>query len=366
MERVTAYISAHFVKFGVIAYFLGHLPLTYQREYWGYFASILWKLTSFHVNYVDFGFVKRGVVGTAVKPIFDALDDGGFGELAFLFAFDIACVAIFFYLFSKVCDNLLKDSKDLKNYIKSVAAISPVGLAQFAYDVGRLDHLNYILLVVCIVAIAQGKFILSGFLGAVAILIHEAFFLYGAPVLIAFAISRKTDLRRFYAFVFTMLYAAGLVFSFGNSTVPLDQILSEEASIGSEVWDRGIFLSNLPLSVYEYFSVVPYLIAAYLLLYRVYSANDMKVDLIFLSTFAPLVLFALGIDFFRWTHIVVVVVVAAIFVKSTERTLSFSTPGWRLRDAPLLLLLLPLGPIGIDIGFPVVLKVIDFVSGTPW
>ena len=366
MERFLGYISTHFVKFGILAYFLGHLPLTYHREYWGYFASILWKLTSFHVNYIDFGFVKRGVVGTAVKPLFDAFDDGSAGELVLMFAFDIACVAVFFYLFSKACDHLLKDAGNLRNYIKSVAAISPVGISQFAYDVGRLDHLNYILLIACIVAIARRRLVLSGLLAALAILIHEAFFIYGAPVIVAYTMSRQVDPRKLYVFVFALLYAAGLVFSFGNSDVPLNQILSNEASIGAEVWDRGIFLGNLPLSVYEYLIVIPYIISAYLLLYRVYTANDMKVDPIFLSTFAPLTLFVLGIDFFRWTHIVVVVVFAAIFVKSTERCLIFSSPGWRIRDVPLLLLLVPLGPIGIDIGFPVVLKFIEFLSGSPW
>ena len=366
IERVLSYISSHFFKFGIAAYFLGHLPSTYDPIDGGYFSSISWKLTSFHMNYVDFGFIKRGVVGTAFRPLFDVLDDGGYGEILSVIAFDFVSFLAIIYVFSRACDIILRDSGSLITYLKSVAVLSPLGITQVAYDVGRFDHLNYLILVLCIILIAKQKLILAGFAAAFGILVHEAFFIYGVPIMIAYAVSKREEPWRFYVLLFTVLYCAVIVLFYGNASVAPDSILSEDVTFGMEVWSRGLFIRKLPLSAIHYVIIIPYIFSSYLLLYIIYTNNNLKFDWIFASTFFPFALFVVGEDYFRWSHIVMMVVIAAIFIKSTEGPLRFSSPKLRLRDAPLLLLILPLGPIGVDMGFPVASKIIEVLGGSPW
>lgn len=52
--------------------------------------ALVWNLTHYHVSYQEFGFLRRGLVGSVVAPVFAMLADGGIGEYAVMIGLDLA------------------------------------------------------------------------------------------------------------------------------------------------------------------------------------------------------------------------------------------------------------------------------------
>ena len=110
------------------------------------FTHADWKLTQFHVNYFDYGFIRRGFIGTLFYPLFSQIIDNVvlqkiiiFWKETFLFFLYSSAIIIFFI--RKTANLKLK----FRLFFVISFILSPCGLVEAAYDFGRYDHFNFIL-----------------------------------------------------------------------------------------------------------------------------------------------------------------------------------------------------------------------------
>lgn len=354
------FISNHFLKLSLIFYAFGFaqnaLIVFGERGFSGLFP---WKLTQFYVNYFDFGFVKRGIVGTLLYPLFSQIG----GQVA---VSTVAVIVIDFFLFlliilflKKGLNKVFPASSEIRKLLMAIIVLSPVGVMQLSYDSGRLDHVNFLLVGCAMLFVLERKFILAGIALSVGVLTHEAVFFYGFPVLLASCLviagreggmsDRMTDLI---GFGLPPTLAAGLVAFQGNANPDLASVLPFSMLRGADVWGRGVFELSLNLSIAQYIVLLIYLVMPYVLLWKFYKANSLRVDLVFISTLVPLTLFVLGIDYARWTHLVFVSAVLAILFHAANGKTAFSARELGFARPGLFFYILPLGPIGIARALP--------------
>ena len=147
-----------------------------------------------------------------------------------------------------------------------------------------------------------------------------------------------------------MVHGTSVPCTLNTSTVMLHSTHMQ----GADVWGRTIFQPALGLSIQQYIVLLFYLVMPYVLLRKFYQANLLEIDLIFIFALAPLLLFALGIDYARWTHLAFVSVLIAIFFHVANGRVSFSVRELGLPKFGLFFYILPLGPIGIARALPYV------------
>ncbi len=320
------------------------------------FDALIWNMTHFHMNYFDFGFIKRGLAGSVLAPLMRALEDGGQGEYLLMFGYDIALSVLFMALVLAV---LYRARRAGFWPLLAVLLIAPTGFMQLGFDLGRYDHLNLILVVLALICVGRQRPLLAGLLLFVAVLNHEAVVVYGIPVVLAYAwITDQKDHatpRRHTNLLLTgilPILAAGLILGFGRADIDPALILPENVSLASSVWSREIIQPSLFLRKFHYLILLFYTVMPYLFLRWFYAANTLKTDLLFLAPFATLAMFALGVDYARWTALILfscICVIALRFRDGHENTDIFAPT---YRKLLLLAYVLPLGPIGITHPLP--------------
>jgi hypothetical protein len=365
------YISNHFLKISLIFYAFGiaqSLVITFgDQSLAGLFS---WKFTQFYVNYFDFGFVKRGVVGTFLYPIFNQIGGRVAATLIVIIFVDFLLFLSLLLLLRKAMENLFPANNELMMVIKVIIVLSPVGVMQLSYDAGRFDHLNFILAGYALILLLERRFVLAGILVAVGVLVHEAIILFGFPVLMAACLSiigkngsLPDRIRSAVSFALLPVLAAGLVALTGNPGIDFASVLPPSVMQGAAVWGRSVFQPSLGLSIQQYVVLLFYLVMPYVFLRNFYQANRLEVDLIFIAALSPLLLFALGIDYARWTHLAFVSVLIAIFFHVANGRVSFSVRNLGFTKFGLFLYVLPLGPIGITRALPYVEAILLSISG---
>jgi hypothetical protein len=367
------YISNHFLKLSLVFYVFGiaqSLVIAYgDQSLNGLFS---WKLTQFYVSYFDFGFIKRGVVGTLLYPVFNQIG-GQVASAAIIIVFvDFLLFVLLLVLLKRVMEKHFPANSELMKVIKTIIVLSPVGVMQLSYDTGRLDHLNFILAGYALMLLLDRRFVLAGMSVAVGVLVHEAIFLFGFPVLMAVCLSvigkngsLSDRIRPAVGFGLLPVLAAGLVVFRGNSGVDLASVLPPSVMQGANAWGRAVFQPSLGLSIQQYIVLLFYLVMPYVLLRKFYQANRLEVDLIFIFALSPLSLFAVGIDYARWTHLAFVSVLIAIFFHVANGRASFSVRELGFPKFGLFLYVLPLGPIGITRAWPYVESILLRILGNP-
>ena len=365
------FVSKHFLKLSLLFYVFGIaqiLVIAYgDQNLAGLFP---WKLTQFYVNYIDFGFVKRGVVGTLLYPVFSQIG-GQAASAAIVIVFaDFLVFLSLLLLLRRAMENLFPANSELMMVIKTIIVVSPVGVIQLSYDAGRFDHLNFILAGCALMLLLERRFVLAGMSVAVGVLVHEAMILFVFPVLMAACLTligksgNLTERLRLAAgFALLPVLAAGLVAFRGNPGVDLASVLPPSVMQGADVWGRSFFQPALSLSIQQYIVLLFYLVMPYVLLRKFYQANHLEVDLIFIFALSPLALFALGIDYARWTHLAFVSVLIAIFFHVANSRGSFSVRELGLPKFGLFFYILPLGPIGITRALPYVEAILNRILG---
>lgn len=311
--------------------------------------ALVWNLTHYHVSYQEFGFLRRGLVGSAIAPLFAVLPDGGLAEYGVMLGLDLLlCLGL-----AVVASRLflpLTNAAPGQRFFAAAVLIAPAGMMQMGYDMARLDHVNFVLIALAVAAVLKGRTVQAAILVTAAMLVHEAVLFYGVPVVCALALRRSVIDAATIAL--PALAAAAALVLWGGTEADLSVALPPEANLAASVWSREL------LEPARGFAPLHYLVAAYaalvplLLLYRHYRQNSSTLDLLFLAPAATLALFALGVDYGRWSHCLffaVLLVLAAAPMLDRRRGADLSPLPVKLVIAPWLL---PLGPIGIALLYP--------------
>lgn len=327
----------------------------------GHIYALDWKITQYHINYIDFGLVKRGLFGTISYPIFSLLPDAGVAEHLFIISIDFLLFLIIVQLLNILIKKYLNNQIGLSVFVRTVVIFSPVGFMQMSYDIGRYDHLNFVLLIFAMYAILEKQIFLGGIILAIGVFNHEAIFFFGVPVAFAAASLTLHDFRKALSALVPPVFAIAYILFFGNLDADISLLLSSDVADGAKVWSRGVFQPNFNLSLESYLLVTFFSLAPYAFLYLAYKENELRLDLLFWSTLSPLALFVLGIDYFRWTQLIMVTVLTATFIIWKQGNRKIIKLNF-VSKAVALLYVLPLGPIGIASGLPYIAKLKEIFS----
>ncbi|NPD20788.1 hypothetical protein [Alterinioella nitratireducens] len=312
--------------------------------------ALVWNMTHYHVSYPEYGFLRRGLLGTAMAPLLAPLTDGGGAEYAVMLGLDLGLMLALIWLAMRFF--LREDGVPGQGWILAALILSPVGFVQLGYDAGRLDHVNFVLAAIAVLCALRGWSIAAGALMLVAVLVHEAALFYAVPVVTVLAWRIRFRLRDAWVAALPPLAAALALVIWGGTEADLSATLPEEVALAASVWTRDL------LEPARGFPPVHYLIAAYFaavplfLLWTHYRLARTRPDLLFLAPFAALALFALGVDYGRWSQLVffaVLLVIAAGPPLGRARGMDLDPLPAR---AVILPWLLPLGPIGIAVLYP--------------
>lgn len=313
------------------------------------FTHADWKLTQFHVNYIDHGFIRRGFIGTLFYPLFSQIINNIdlqkiiiFWKETFLYFLYASGIIIFFI---RKTENLTLKAR---LFFISSFILSPCGLVEAAYDFGRYDHFNFILFAFSIYLIYLNKVTINSILLVFAALIHEGSIFYLHPLIFGLNYSRQNS-RFFKALKVILPSIIIVIFIFLLGDKPID--LPPSVSVGN-FWGEGIpysYITNLDQKPKDIIIFVMYLIFSLTLILGFYISNRIKLDFLFLSCISPMVLFFIASDWGRWLHYIAINVFIVLAIKI-----------YNLKDAEipnymLVILFLfgfPLGPIGIGGSLP--------------
>lgn len=358
MQSLVSICRKRFILLSVVSYLAGALLhlINYLDE--GKLSAFTWKITQYHINYVDFGFVKRGLLGTLLYPMLSAFEAGSAGEIVFLWSLDLACFGLILILLNRALRRLPDEWSD---WFRVVIIFSPLGFMQYAYDVGRYDHFNYLVVAGIVACLANRRLGVASATLAAGVLLHEAVFFYALPLVLAAVWTEKVSLAKAAALAVAPVAAMALVVLFGNASAEAMATLPAAVSGGAEVWERGIFEPAKDFGIRDSMILALYLALLAGLIMRYAMASGGPRLILMLPVICCLPLFGLGIDYFRWVHLMFVSFIAtAILLARQAPVHSTSMTTW---DKGLVLALaIPVGPFGVEWGLPLAIKVLSLLA----
>ncbi len=345
---------AFFVCFAMLAYAVGIAPHALEWSQTGMPpAAFEWNLSHYHANYADFGLLRRGLIATLIAPVLSLFPDGGIGEYVVLLGIDVA-IALGLAL---IAARVLFPSKEWPLPGQTLMAIalifSPAGFMQFGFDAGRLDHINFLLIIFALWAIKTLQIALAGLVAGLCVLVHEAALFFALPLIAAYA-GRSGGMQALLAVSTPALIATGCLYFLGWEGSDMETRLPAEANLAWSVWTRDLFepARGWPITHYiiaAYFAVVPLF-----LLWRHYKFNDLKPDLIFFAPFIALSLYVLGVDYGRWGGCLLFLTIAILgLAPDLDRRRGLDLDHVWTRGV-ILPWLIPAGPIGVAVLYPLI------------
>jgi uncharacterized protein (TIRG00374 family) len=360
LVRLLNFVSDRFRTLAVLFWLVGLLQavLVAMRDH-SLEKFQTWVVTQYYMNYLEFGFVKRGLVGTVLYPVFHRIGANvDVAKLVILVLDGLLFIALVLAL-DRLTKVVLPEEGTLAKLVRTAIVISPLGVMQYSYDTGRFDHINFALIAIAMWLLLNRRNLSAGVVLSIGILVHEAVFVFAYPLLLAMALALgkgSGSLRERWpavvAFAILPLVAAGAVAMFGNAEIDPALILPATVVEGADVWQRGILKPAAELSWSQFAFLMFYVVAPYAFLWHFYRVNGLRIDLVFLTALAPIALFLLGIDYPRWCQIVFVSVLVALFFHSSQGHSRLDLPRSWVARASLAAYLFPLGPIGTLAPFP--------------
>lgn len=313
-----------------------------------FFDSRVWHL---YVNYFDFGFSKRALLGTLVQTFqLDIIFQNEYFLNLFLTFFTAAFLVVIVTLFV-IKNGLLENDK----LLFLIFLISP-GTLHYFYWAGNVD--NFLLIILfSVFLIAKSTLIISGliFLGLLA---HESFMFF-VPIilLIQFLKSTEDHLTQKIISLIPLVIAAAtsafvvvfygsidmqqeVYFKMMGDKIPLTyEKLLRSGELYSSLWWSGFneitysvaeYRNNEGMEIRAFTDNLIYVLPATLLsLYfpfiaAYHSKNQFFIKvLIFFSLSFPLLMAVLANDFWRYTSFVMIISLVFIFKQKAEGQLSY-------------------------------------------
>lgn len=279
------------------------------------------RVWAFYVNYFDFGFVRRGLVGTVLQatPLPDLFSN------AYHFALAVQHVALA-TLVALAAAYFLRSKGEQRPLFKAVVFLSPAFILQAAYTTGSLDI--FVLIIAFLNILVVRSRVLFCALLFVGPLVHELFVFTVPAQLTAYYLRHEGelagDLRRTVRLMLPPLAAitASLlaILLFGATELPREEFEATMArlipdavdkvdlwsgyfEVGSSVSENsrslGFLASNL--ATHALYLVVPLSYAAALLLLVLRNEPRLFPRLLLIGSAAtPFLVYVVATDFYRW------------------------------------------------------------------
>tara|TARA_B100001093_G_C26836197_1_gene1018447 strand:+ start:50 stop:1282 length:1233 start_codon:yes stop_codon:yes gene_type:complete len=158
------------------------------------FGLNLYRATHWLVNYYDFTFIKRGLVGTTIKFI----SFNNIITLELILIFSLIILFLFIYLVISIYNIF-----ECINYIKLLFIcfiFSHAFIYFYSLDLGRFDQINNILLILAMYVIFNfnfnTNFIYLGLIIFLGTFIHEAFLLIQFPMIISIFFFKEKSIKK--------------------------------------------------------------------------------------------------------------------------------------------------------------------------
>jgi len=140
------------------------------------------------VSYQEFGFIKRGFIGTFLTGLGVPVTRWTLSFLFVGFVVGLFVMAIVFFRWAT--QEVGRHTPFVRN-LAILCALSPCTFMHFGRALGRFDVINVILLMGAIMIVPRGRGWYAGALAAIGMLIHEGFIFTGYPVLLLVALTHK-------------------------------------------------------------------------------------------------------------------------------------------------------------------------------
>ena len=334
--------------------------------------TMAWNATHYAINYTDFGFVKRGLIGSLYTLV-----NGSFSQeslLLFQSLFIVALIFITHLLFSKLGLQ--------KNFIYILFIVSPATFMQFGSDFGRFDSILVSLFMLSV--LYRNSSILFLVFSIVGILTHEIYTFALLPAAFLLYLSNRVDLislkdvltksiknKVLYLLLASILivvllgsYELGyeqILNTFSKSNLPSSYIEYHTTNLTGrplEIWTRSIMdnleftSSRLSLSVSTIYMTIIYLV---ILVYFNILGVSFKKPKYYLILLSGLPMFILGTDWARWLAFIYVSVFIVFITTERDKAASISNKH--------LLIFTLYGPLGVG-GFlpPLLSKIYSIYS----
>lgn len=267
------------------------------------------------------------------------------------------------------------------NALAVFVALSPFTFVQIAFDFGRYDLFSILMFCAALALVHRRRLWLASAVALIAILLHEAFLIWAAPVLLAFMLAvandrpavglsdlvsasrRRPSLAATGALALAMLALTVVLLQAGLNTEVRDiphgggHQTWLPGSIGVHRDDHGLFM----------YAMMGLLIAAILhLLATEASRSRWSTNLVLVAPLSGTALFFLANDYGRWLNFIAIAFTAAALIHVVEARAKAP----RMNRAADLLVLLPvvfivLGPVGIVRALPYVRTALRVLGLSP-
>jgi hypothetical protein len=358
MKRLLVFCREHFIVVSIASYSLGFAQHFLVILKHGEIMAADWKPTQYHINYFEYGFAKRALVGTLFFPVMSLLPDGGTEEKLFVVSVSFVTFIALVLILRAAINSLPPDWRGIRDVLPAILCFAPVGFMQISYDIGRYDLFNYLVIATMFVLIRRGALLSAAAVLTVGILIHEAVFFIALPLLLIAVVHDGFHVYRVIKCTFMPVSAMALTALFGNLSEQELALLPPEVSGGAGVWTRGVLEPAGYLGVANYMILGFYALVPLALLVKLCRENELS-TLKFVSPLSIVgALFFLGTDYFRWVHLLFVSVLSVVFfIATTERSTNIAVD--RRDRLTLLAFSFPLGPIGISQGLPYIRRLLE-------
>lgn len=326
------------------------------------------KVAHYYINYVDFGFVKRGMVGTLLQAT------GGAPGVWLVRYIALGMGIAVCFLASRFLSALKKPAGNAGFFLLAAFILfNPATFANMGYDLGRFDQLLITCSLGTLYFISKNNPWPAAIISVLALLIHELYILVFFPILLYVAVFHSGFGRKqVLALVLPVAAAALLLFLFGKiEGQSVEQIAETFAAVEGFnfsnygiIWKRTLesnirytlsYISRyeshiiLKLSVGALYTLLVYLLLAMI---TTYNKLDWRGFVVILAASLPL--FFIAIDYSRWYALIIINGLLYFgYLVLKERPDSFAITRMHIYGLVLMIILgMLLGPLGVIQSFP--------------
>ena len=298
-----------------------------------------------NVNYFEFGFIRRAFIGTFLS----FLNNSALRELLYVL---ITLLIIFTTLYI-IFRRFFEFDRVFYNFIIVLFTLSPLGAIQIGYTFGRFEHINFLIIILAINMIEKNKYLFASLALLCGILIHEAFFIYGLPLVFTYALEKfnNFDIKKLsILFIPAILITIFLAF-FGNSEKAL--LMSAVGAKRGFFITRSLVESDIAIFFYVYLIIVNHI---YIL-----RRLELQFNLLDLTPYCSLSLFFFGIDFARWIGILFFIVILSIYTR-LKNVKPYKDYKFNFNASYIFLAFPLLGPIGVIYAYPIITNFFQLIN----